>query len=86
MRVLFLTLMLSSAALVPASASALKKAPSWTDCYQLGVNRAVHVEQVGELPEWMDQCLDGRIQMDAAMEPAQHPRPDQVVHSLHHHR
>jgi hypothetical protein len=64
--------LLSVAAVMPASASAVMKAPTWGECYQIGIARAVHVEQPGELPDWMDQCLTGKIPFQADSE-ATHP-------------
>lgn len=35
-------------------------APSWDDCYRLGMARGVHLENQ-ELPGFMDQCLAGLV-------------------------
>jgi hypothetical protein len=32
----------------------------WMQCYNLGWSRGVHLE-LGEMPGWIDQCLEGNI-------------------------
>lgn len=54
----FAIAMLCLGAVTPALA-----APAWDECYQLGMDRGVHVE-LGELPGWMDECLSGKIPFD----------------------
>jgi hypothetical protein len=68
--------LLTVAAVMPASASAMKKAPTCGECNQIGTARAVHVEQPGELPDWMDQCLTGKIPFQADSESAHPARVD----------
>ena len=49
----------------PALASHVikRQAPSWDDCYRLGMDRGVHVE-LDELSGWMDECLNAKITFD----------------------
>ncbi|MBI5112336.1 MAG: hypothetical protein HZA68_10230 [Rhodovulum sp.] len=51
---------LGVAAATPAAAAGKGHTPTWAECYDLGWNRGVHVE-LGELPDWMESCLAGKI-------------------------
>ena len=45
-----------------------RTAPTWNECYELGVVwRGVHVE-LGELDHWMEQCLSGKIPFHTEIE------------------
>lgn len=46
-----------------ASHASKRQAPSWDDCYRLGMDRGVHVE-LDELSGWMDECLGEKITSD----------------------
>lgn len=55
-----LGLALAVPAATPAAAAGKGPVPTWAECYDLGWNRGVHVE-LGELPDWMESCLAGKI-------------------------
>jgi hypothetical protein len=54
----------------PVLAAQKNPGPDWQRCYYLGWVRGVHVE-LGELPQWMDECMSGGIPFDISEASAQ---------------
>lgn len=80
MRYAMLGAMISILGIVmPALAANKNPTPSWDDCYKLGMDRGVHVE-LGELPEWIDECLAGRIEFNSVAPRATKGRPHTRAH------
>ncbi len=48
------------AAAAPRQPTSVETQQDWFRCFDLGIKRGIHLEN-GEMPDWIDECLAGRI-------------------------